>query len=96
MIVCASPVLPANASANTSPNQVIGGTDSGAGNVISASNGNNGNAIIAGESGILVQGNLIGTNAGGTAALTPNQAGVDFFGGLGMVGVTIGGDARRE
>lgn len=50
-----------------SNNNVIGGTAAGAGNVISG-NGGGGLGVIAG-SGNTVQGNFIGTNAAGTAAL---------------------------
>jgi Right handed beta helix region len=55
------------ATANT-----VGGTTTGAGNVVSG-NGQNGVRIVdAGTSGNHVQGNLIGTNAAGTAAV-PND-----------------------
>jgi CSLREA domain-containing protein len=48
----------------------IGGTAAGAGNVISGHTANNGSGIlIEGGTNNQVQGNLIGTNAGGTAAL---------------------------
>jgi CSLREA domain-containing protein len=60
----------------SSPNNTIGGTAAGAGNVIS---GNGGTGIIvdgATTSGNQIQGNLIGTNAAGTAALANNGYGV--------------------
>jgi Tol biopolymer transport system component len=76
-------------------NQQIGGTTAGAGNVISGNGtvGVNGDGIIisgsGGSFGSVVQGNLIGTNAAGTAAI-PNA-----FNGVRMqssaTGNTIGG-----
>ena len=48
------------------PGATIGGTSAGAGNVIS---GNGGNGVYLDSSSILVEGNLIGTDAAGTAAL---------------------------
>jgi Calx-beta domain-containing protein/pre-peptidase/VCBS repeat protein len=62
-------------------NHVIGGTGAGAGNLVS---GNNSPGIALGFSdpaGILVQGNFIGTNAAGTAAL-PNLGGGIIVGGF--------------
>ncbi|MGH8598314.1 MAG: CSLREA domain-containing protein, partial [Gammaproteobacteria bacterium] len=80
----------ANAGGNTSPNQTIGGAVAGAGNVIACSGDN---VRVQGESGILVQGNLIGTNAAGAAKLgsTPTTGGVTFSGGSGATGFTVGG-----
>ena len=74
--------------ANT--NNVIGGTAANAGNLISG-NGNDGVLIgNAGTTGTLVQGNFIGTNAAGTAAI-PNGRGVEID--VSASGNTIGGAA---
>jgi hypothetical protein len=68
----------------------VGGTASGAGNVISG-NSDNGVAIEdSGTSGNSVEGNFIGTNAAATAAV-PNGCGI--FISLGASGNTIGGTA---
>ncbi len=76
--------------ANTNTNNVVGGTALNAGNVISG-NGNDGVLIAnAGTTGTLVQGNRIGTNAAGTAAI-PNLRGVEFD--AATSGNTIGGTA---
>jgi hypothetical protein len=71
---------------NTSDN-TIGGTASGAGNLISG-NGANGVTIYPQTSGNLVQGNLIGTNVAGSAALPNNGDGVLITDGANS---TIGG-----
>ena len=52
----------------SSPDNTIGGTVSGQGNVISG-NGSAGIRVTAGSTGTTLQGNLIGTNAAGTAAI---------------------------
>jgi CSLREA domain-containing protein len=77
-------------------NATIGGTASGAGNVISGFDTSSGVGIEIQANGALVEGNYIGTNAAGTVAL-PNGDGVlvelgnnDTIGGTGGVG-TIGG-----
>jgi parallel beta-helix repeat protein len=78
-----------NVSGSPSGN-TIGGTDPGAGNIIS---GNADNGILirdGGATGNLVQGNFIGTDATG-AALGNNGAGVAIAGGA--AGNTIGGTA---
>ncbi len=68
------------------PKNTIGGTTAGAGNVIS---GNGGSGISAGDSDSLtIQGNLIGTNAAGTAAVPNGFTGMTIDGGI---NVTIGG-----
>jgi hypothetical protein len=60
-------------------NNRIGGTEPGAGNVIS---GNRGDGLfLNGVTGNMVQGNLIGTNAAGTAALGNSGNGVALQGG---------------
>lgn len=63
---------------NGAPNNTIGGTIAGAGNLISGHTVNFfsvGIEVQAGSSGTQIQGNLIGTNAAGTAAI-PNNSGV--------------------
>jgi parallel beta-helix repeat protein len=67
-----------------SPNNTIGGTEVGAGNLISG-NANSGITLANGSN--LVQGNLIGTDASGTVAV-PNQIGVSVTIGTSN---TIGG-----
>jgi hypothetical protein len=69
-------------------NNTIGGTAAGAGNVVSG-NFNNGITFFSSGSGQTVQGNLIGTNATGTAAI-PNNLGVLF---TGTSNSTVGGAA---
>ena len=66
----------------------IGGTAAGAGNLLSGNNFE-GIYIAAGVESILVQGNYIGTNATGTAALANGQEGIDDHG----LNNTIGGTA---
>ena len=68
------------------PRNLIGGTAQGAGNVISgnARNIEDDESASSGYGGTLVQGNLIGTNASGTALLSnaasaPSQAGIFLF-----------------
>jgi hypothetical protein len=77
---------------SSSSNQTIGGTSAGAGNLIS---GNAGNGIFLGfDSLCLVAGNLIGTDATGTAALgNGGPYGGSFWGGIELWGNdnTIGG-----
>lgn len=64
-------------------NTSIGGTAAGAGNVISASGtgGNDHGIRLAYSTGAKVQGNRIGTNANGTAALGNGGAGIQVFQG---------------
>ena len=79
-------LIRAGASSNT-----IGGTGSGAGNVISG-DGNDGVEIVnSGTTNNLVQGNFIGSNSGGTAALANKFDGVLIR--AGASGNTIGGTA---
>ena len=71
------------------PGALIGGTTSGAGNLIS---GNAGDGIYiheAGASGTVIQGNLIGTNAAGTAAVGNGSRGILVR--LGAERISVGG-----
>ena len=73
-------------------NNTIGGTVSGARNIIS---GNVGDGVVisgSGTTGNLVEGNYIGTNAAGTAALGNATDGVQVSSGA--TGNTIGGTAN--
>jgi len=72
---------------NGAQSNTIGGTVAGAGNVISG-NTNQGVAIHV-ANGNTVQGNLVGTNPAGTAAIPNAYAGVEIFGGA--QSNTIGG-----
>jgi titin len=69
-------------------NITIGGTAAGARNVVSA-NGHEGVYVTATSSGNVLQGNYVGTNAAGTAALANADAGVIING----TGATVGGTA---
>ena len=57
-------------------NNTIGGTTAGARNVISGNTFQGVSVLEAGTNGNLIQGNYIGLNATGTAALPNNAAGV--------------------
>ena len=59
-------------------NNTIGGTTAGAGNVISGNGLNGVRIVIPGASGNVVQGNLIGTNAGGDTRIGNGYAGVEI------------------
>jgi CSLREA domain-containing protein len=75
---------------------LLGGTTPGSGNVVS---GNIGAGIyiagIAGNAGLVVQGNFIGTDATGMHALGNSDAGIQFFTSTGnLVGGTVPGSAN--
>ena len=70
-------------------NNTIGGTVTGAGNVISG-NANSG-VVVSGGSGTLILGNFIGLNAAGTASVGNTVAGVNISGGSATVGGTTSG-----
>jgi hypothetical protein len=61
---------------NGGKNNTIGGTANGAANVISGNNGEGVRLINSGTTGNVVLGNLIGTNAAGTAGIANNRQGV--------------------
>jgi hypothetical protein len=71
-------------------NNTVGGTAAGAGNLISG-NSQDGIVIDGSVTGVLVQGNQIGTNATGTAALANGRAGVEIAGPSNTVGGTAAG-----
>jgi hypothetical protein len=73
-----------------SSNNTVGGTAAGAGNVISANSGD-GVEVFGGANGNAVQGNLIGTDVTGTAALGNGNDGVALSNAAG--GTLIGGTA---
>ena len=77
-------------SRSNAPNNTIGGSQAGAGNVIS---GNTGEGVFLdqGSGNNLLEGNLIGTNAAGTQALA-NSVGVQ----ISINGNTIGGTQAGE
>ncbi len=74
---------------NNVDNITIGGSPAAARNIISG-NGDDGIGIVSGSSGSLVQGNYIGTDATGTAALGNDGYGMEIDGAPGN---TIGGTA---
>ena len=71
----------------------IGGSTAGAGNVISA-NSLDGVSIAGGVTGVVVQGNLIGTDATGTFALGNHNRGIAVFGNNSTIGGTTAGQAN--
>ncbi len=73
----------------TSANNTIGGTASGAGNVISGNLGQGVHLSGSGATGNIVAGNLIGTNAAGTIRIGNGNLGVGIDGGASNN--TIGG-----
>ena len=73
-------------------NTTVGGSVSGAGNLISG-NGWSGVAFLSGGSGNIVQGNLIGVNAAGTGPLSNGHHGIDI---AGSSGTTVGGLAAGQ
>jgi len=73
--------------ANTSTNNVIGGTAAGAGNLIS---GNRENGIFTTGASTTIQGNLIGTDIIGTDAI-PNFRGIQAMGPNMLIGGLVAG-----
>ena len=74
-------------------NNTIGGTSTGAGNVISG-NTNIGISVAAGAAATMLQGNRIGTNAAGTTPLPNGSHGVILDGAGTIVGGTAAGAAN--
>ncbi len=74
---------------NTTSN-TIGGTTPGTRNIISGNAGNGINISNSGTTGNLVEGNYIGTNAAGTAAIANTQDGIDIS--AAAANNTIGGN----
>jgi uncharacterized repeat protein (TIGR01451 family) len=70
---------------------MVGGTDQGAGNVISA-NGRHGVVLSTGATAIVIEGNLIGTTADGSSGLGNQHDGIYLDGATGN---TIGGADPR-
>ncbi len=68
----------------------IGGTTAGAGNVISG-NSSAGISLYIGATGNLVEGNKIGTNFDGSAALANDGDGIDIYAGDNTIGGTTAG-----
>jgi CSLREA domain-containing protein len=75
---------------NNARNVLIGGSATGAGNVIS---GNAGGGIATGGTDVTVQGNLIGTDAAGTGPLGNSEPGI-FLGGAATVGGAGAGEGN--
>src|SRR5262249_18820821 len=75
--------------ANGASGNLIGGTASGAGNLLSGNQQNGLEITGDGTTGNLVQGNYLGTNAAGTAALPNHLRGVGIS--YGASGNTVGG-----
>ncbi|MHC5538400.1 beta strand repeat-containing protein, partial [Singulisphaera rosea] len=76
-------------------NSTIGGNTPGAGNVLSGNNGYGIDCFVIGSSDLTVQGNFIGTDAGGTKPLGNQSAGVHIWGPSNvLIGGTDPGDAN--
>ncbi|WP_091540364.1 choice-of-anchor Q domain-containing protein [Thermoflexibacter ruber] len=71
-----------------SPNNIIGGTVAGAGNLISGNPNANIGIFAADATNNLIQGNYIGTNASGTAAISGATVGISLNGSS---NTTVGG-----
>lgn len=74
---------------NGAASTVIGGTEAGAGNLISGNSANGVSIFGLNAAGTVVQGNLVGTNAAGTAPLGNGGTGVL----LDVANATVGGTA---
>src|SRR5581483_9183107 len=71
-------------------NNTVGGTASGARNVISG-NSSDGLLIDSTASGITVLGNYVGTSADGTTAVANNGSGIEIAGTANVIGGTASG-----
>lgn len=76
------------------PNNTIGGTATGEGNVIAASGSHGIRIVLAGATGNLVQGNFIGTDIDGALALGNTGAGISITAAENTVGGTLAGSAN--
>src|SRR5262249_14197721 len=74
-------------------NNTIGGTATGAGNVISGNDSYGIRIVDNNTTGNVVQGNLIGTNLAGTAAIGNTSDGIRIEGGTNTSNNVIGGTA---
>jgi parallel beta-helix repeat protein len=81
---------------STSPNTVIGGATAGARNVISANAGPGINFQSSSSTGVVIQGNSIGTDAAGTGDLGNGYDGIFIGYATGDVNLTIGGTGAGE
>jgi hypothetical protein len=70
------------------PNNTIGGTVAGARNIIS---GNTGNGLRIASSGVVVEGNYIGTNPSGSGALGNGNVGIVVASSNNTIGGTVAG-----
>ena len=75
----------------SSNGNIIGGSAEGAGNVISGHDGSSGGIVLSNSSGTTIQGNRIGTNAAGTAALPNSNGIITYFYNSSIDNTTIGG-----
>ena len=80
---------------NSSINTLVGGTASGAGNLIADNGWNGGVRITGASSGNTVQGNTIGTDASGTLDLGNSPDGVSVNGSNNLIGGIEAGAANR-
>ena len=79
---------------DNAPNNTIGGTAAGAGNVLSGSTYDGLVIYSTAASASIVQGNLIGTNAAGTSALANLRFGVYVLAPNNTIGGTVAGSAN--
>lgn len=75
----------------SSNGNIIGGSAEGAGNVISGHDSSSGGIVLNKSSGTTIQGNRIGTNAAGTAALPNSNGIITYCSNSSIDNTTIGG-----